>query len=275
MRPTRSRSWWSCPSPPLDLDWKQHVVIDERFIRPAEVDLLVGDPSKAEKTLGWHRDVEFAELVPDDGGGRPGAGQEPDGLSRVPMAGAGGDPRRPPRPAGGLRRRDALLPLPVRPALGARPTSRWCRACRRPSSARCAPPPDRHPRRWRWAPAVRRAQRRRSSPPTPVTSLWHRAPSRADAGRAPPGAGPAAPRDPGLHRRLHRDLHHPRRLGVGARPAVPHQPACPRDRLGHPHRGVRRAAGGRGRRCAAPRHALGRAPLRGPALGARGRGPRR
>jgi GDPmannose 4,6-dehydratase len=47
----------------LELDWKQHVVIDERFLRPAEVDLLVGDPSKAEKTLGWHRDVEFAELV--------------------------------------------------------------------------------------------------------------------------------------------------------------------------------------------------------------------
>jgi GDPmannose 4,6-dehydratase len=47
----------------LDLDWKQHVVIDERFLRPAEVDLLVGDPSKAEETLGWHRDVEFAELV--------------------------------------------------------------------------------------------------------------------------------------------------------------------------------------------------------------------
>jgi GDPmannose 4,6-dehydratase len=47
----------------LDLDWKQHVVTDERFLRPAEVDLLVGDPSKAEKTLGWHRDVEFAELV--------------------------------------------------------------------------------------------------------------------------------------------------------------------------------------------------------------------
>ncbi len=47
----------------LDLDWKQHVVTDQRFLRPAEVDLLVGDPSKAEKTLGWHRDVEFAELV--------------------------------------------------------------------------------------------------------------------------------------------------------------------------------------------------------------------
>jgi GDPmannose 4,6-dehydratase len=45
------------------LDWEKYVIIDERFLRPAEVDLLVGDPAKAEKTLGWHRDVEFAELV--------------------------------------------------------------------------------------------------------------------------------------------------------------------------------------------------------------------
>jgi GDPmannose 4,6-dehydratase len=46
-----------------DLDWEEHVVIDERFLRPAEVDLLVGDPSKAQTTLGWRRDVEFADLV--------------------------------------------------------------------------------------------------------------------------------------------------------------------------------------------------------------------
>ena len=46
-----------------DLDWEEHVVIDERFLRPAEVDLLVGDPSKAQSTLGWSRDVEFADLV--------------------------------------------------------------------------------------------------------------------------------------------------------------------------------------------------------------------
>jgi GDPmannose 4,6-dehydratase len=46
-----------------DLDWEQHVVLDERFLRPAEVDLLVGDPSKAEKTLGWHRAVDFPDLV--------------------------------------------------------------------------------------------------------------------------------------------------------------------------------------------------------------------
>jgi GDPmannose 4,6-dehydratase len=45
------------------LDWEQHVVIDEKFLRPAEVDLLVGDPAKAQQTLGWHRDVEFPGLV--------------------------------------------------------------------------------------------------------------------------------------------------------------------------------------------------------------------
>jgi GDPmannose 4,6-dehydratase len=45
------------------LDWQEHVVIDERFLRPAEVDLLVGDPSKAEGVLGWKRDVDFPGLV--------------------------------------------------------------------------------------------------------------------------------------------------------------------------------------------------------------------
>src|SRR6202140_2615431 len=47
----------------VDLDWEQHVFIDERFLRPAEVDLLVGNPAKAEATLGWSRDVEFSDLV--------------------------------------------------------------------------------------------------------------------------------------------------------------------------------------------------------------------
>ncbi len=46
-----------------DLDWEQHVIVDERFLRPAEVDLLVGDPSKAQTRLGWHRDVDFPALV--------------------------------------------------------------------------------------------------------------------------------------------------------------------------------------------------------------------
>ncbi len=47
----------------VDLDWEKYVTIDERFLRPAEVDLLVGDPAKAEKALGWHRDVDFTSLV--------------------------------------------------------------------------------------------------------------------------------------------------------------------------------------------------------------------
>src|SRR5271165_7659430 len=45
------------------LDWEQHVMVDERFLRPAEVDLLVGDATKAADVLGWRREVEFAELV--------------------------------------------------------------------------------------------------------------------------------------------------------------------------------------------------------------------
>jgi GDPmannose 4,6-dehydratase len=39
------------------------VEIDERYFRPAEVELLLGDPSKAEKELGWHRQVSFEDLV--------------------------------------------------------------------------------------------------------------------------------------------------------------------------------------------------------------------
>lgn len=45
------------------LDWQEHVVVDPRFLRPAEVDLLVGDATKAQETLGWQRDVDFSRLV--------------------------------------------------------------------------------------------------------------------------------------------------------------------------------------------------------------------
>ncbi|RZB38071.1 MAG: GDPmannose 4,6-dehydratase [Desulfobacteraceae bacterium Eth-SRB2] len=45
------------------LDWKDHVVIDERFFRPAEVQLLMGDYSKGKKKLGWKPTVRFEELV--------------------------------------------------------------------------------------------------------------------------------------------------------------------------------------------------------------------
>jgi GDPmannose 4,6-dehydratase len=47
----------------VDLDYRDHVVIDERFIRPAEVDLLVGDPSKASRVLGWKPTTSFPDLV--------------------------------------------------------------------------------------------------------------------------------------------------------------------------------------------------------------------
>ncbi len=45
------------------LDYKEHVVQDERFYRPAEVDLLISDPTKARATLGWEPSVTFKELV--------------------------------------------------------------------------------------------------------------------------------------------------------------------------------------------------------------------
>jgi GDPmannose 4,6-dehydratase len=45
------------------LDWKDYVVIDERFFRPAEVQLLMGDYSKGKKKLGWKPTVKFEELV--------------------------------------------------------------------------------------------------------------------------------------------------------------------------------------------------------------------
>jgi GDPmannose 4,6-dehydratase len=44
-------------------DWQAHVRIDERYLRPTEVDELCGDPSKAERVLGWRARVGFAELV--------------------------------------------------------------------------------------------------------------------------------------------------------------------------------------------------------------------
>jgi GDPmannose 4,6-dehydratase len=47
----------------LDLDFRDHVVVDEAFVRPAEVDLLIGDASHARATLGWETEVDFAGLV--------------------------------------------------------------------------------------------------------------------------------------------------------------------------------------------------------------------
>jgi GDPmannose 4,6-dehydratase len=47
----------------VDLDWHDYVVIDPKFYRPAEVDLLVADPAKAKRELGWEPKVSFRELV--------------------------------------------------------------------------------------------------------------------------------------------------------------------------------------------------------------------
>lgn len=47
----------------LDLDWREFVKQDPKYYRPAEVDLLVGDPSKAGKQLGWEPTVDFRQLV--------------------------------------------------------------------------------------------------------------------------------------------------------------------------------------------------------------------
>ena len=44
-------------------DWEQYVVLDPAFLRPAEVDLLVGDPSKAKRDLGWEPKTTFEELI--------------------------------------------------------------------------------------------------------------------------------------------------------------------------------------------------------------------
>lgn len=46
-----------------DLDWHKYVVIDEALMRPAEVDSLVGDPSKARKLLGWEPTVSFEQMI--------------------------------------------------------------------------------------------------------------------------------------------------------------------------------------------------------------------
>ncbi|WP_322489111.1 GDP-mannose 4,6-dehydratase [Chloroflexus sp.] len=47
----------------VGLDYRDYVVVDQRFMRPAEVDLLIGDPSKARQKLGWQPRTSFPELV--------------------------------------------------------------------------------------------------------------------------------------------------------------------------------------------------------------------
>ena len=47
----------------LDLDYKEHIAIDQRYFRPTEVDALLGDASKARKKLGWEAKVSFDQLI--------------------------------------------------------------------------------------------------------------------------------------------------------------------------------------------------------------------
>ena len=47
----------------LDLDWEQYVDYDQRYERPTEVDLLIGDPAKAKRKLNWEPKVRFKNLV--------------------------------------------------------------------------------------------------------------------------------------------------------------------------------------------------------------------
>jgi GDPmannose 4,6-dehydratase len=47
----------------LDLDWQQYVEVDPRYFRPAEVDLLLGDPAKAKRILNWTPKITFKALA--------------------------------------------------------------------------------------------------------------------------------------------------------------------------------------------------------------------
>ena len=47
----------------VGLDWQKYVVTDPALVRPAEVDLLIGDPTKAMAKLGWKPEVTFEQLV--------------------------------------------------------------------------------------------------------------------------------------------------------------------------------------------------------------------
>ncbi len=47
----------------VGLDWQKHVKTDPQFLRPAEVDHLIGNPAKAKKVLGWEPKVNFKQLV--------------------------------------------------------------------------------------------------------------------------------------------------------------------------------------------------------------------
>ena len=71
----------------VNLDWKRYVRLDPKFLRPAEVDHLIGDASKARSALGWHPEIDFPALV------RMMVDADLDRLSRAPRARAGVETR--------------------------------------------------------------------------------------------------------------------------------------------------------------------------------------
>ena len=71
----------------VSLDWKRYVRLDPKFLRPAEVDHLIGDASKARSALGWHPEVDFPALV------RMMVDADLERLSRSPRARAGVETR--------------------------------------------------------------------------------------------------------------------------------------------------------------------------------------
>ena len=63
VKPTAFGKCSNSPSTASQLDWKPYVKIDENYYRPTEVDLLIGDASKAKRKLGWAPKVGFHELI--------------------------------------------------------------------------------------------------------------------------------------------------------------------------------------------------------------------
>jgi GDPmannose 4,6-dehydratase len=71
----------------VNLDWKRYVRLDPKFLRPAEVDHLIGDASKAREALGWQPEIDFPALV------RRMGDAAVERLSRSPRARAGAEAR--------------------------------------------------------------------------------------------------------------------------------------------------------------------------------------
>ena len=70
----------------LDLDYRDFVEFDTKYTRPSEVDVLLGDATKAREVLGWTPEVDFPRPDQDDGRARPGAGPARKVRSNLPRS---------------------------------------------------------------------------------------------------------------------------------------------------------------------------------------------